>query len=390
MRRDARHEQDITMLTKRLGNTRLIDDQAIQAPGHPYNESDSGDDVRDEHDDDFINDGEIIVQSESDPEEILSVSSSSECEREEEHEGEDERYNHNKVREIDNERVLATDGMIQSDVEIVVDDDDAADNIVADSVAVDSNAVDNVIADCDVADCDTADKVATEGDAPDSDDDASGSIQARLRREAELVETGSRLHGAPEWLLVPASSFARCRETVGERLLHFFDREVLSGRLLGSRSTSSSSSSFNDGHSTHGASVTLEWSKRLYKTAGVTYLRRRRACGSRVAQIELSVKVVDEPLRLYNTLAHELCHAAAWILDDVARPPHGAEFKRWAEVFRRWDGALKITTCHNYAIRYKFNYVCVQCGQEYGRHSRSINTEKQVCGCCRGKLRLRC
>lgn len=45
--------------------------------------------------------------------------------------------------------------------------------------------------------------------------------------------------------------------------------------------------------------------------------------------IELSSKVIDTELKLRNTLAHELCHIAAWILSGEIRPPHGGAFKLW-------------------------------------------------------------
>lgn len=48
------------------------------------------------------------------------------------------------------------------------------------------------------------------------------------------------------------------------------------------------------------------------------------------ARIELSTKVVDSVDRLQRTLLHELCHAAAWLIDHVAKPPHGTHFKYWA------------------------------------------------------------
>ena len=35
------------------------------------------------------------------------------------------------------------------------------------------------------------------------------------------------------------------------------------------------------------------------------------------------MKVLDSRERLEATLAHELCHAAAWLLDRTAKPPHG-------------------------------------------------------------------
>lgn len=39
--------------------------------------------------------------------------------------------------------------------------------------------------------------------------------------------------------------------------------------------------------------------------------------------MELSSKVLDSRDRLRRTLVHELCHVAAWLLDHVAKPPHG-------------------------------------------------------------------
>jgi SprT-like family len=41
------------------------------------------------------------------------------------------------------------------------------------------------------------------------------------------------------------------------------------------------------------------------------------------ARVELSAKVVDRLERLELTLAHELCHAACWVLNHTAKPPHG-------------------------------------------------------------------
>lgn len=180
-----------------------------------------------------------------------------------------------------------------------------------------------------------------------------------------------RLKGAAQWLGREDLPFLKIRELAANRLLRIFDEEVLHGRLLGNGA----------------ALVTMSWSGRLTKTAGVTRMKRL-ACGKRIAAIELSEKVVDEPVRLYNTLAHELCHALQWIVDETAKPPHGQHFKSWANQFRKWDNNLVITTCHEYEIRYKFKYVCAECGQVYGRHSRSIDTTKKVCGRCRGMLRL--
>ena len=47
----------------------------------------------------------------------------------------------------------------------------------------------------------------------------------------------------------------------------------------------------------------------------------------REAAIDLSIKVLDNERRLKETLLHELCHAATWIIDGVRKPPHGSDFK---------------------------------------------------------------
>lgn len=95
---------------------------------------------------------------------------------------------------------------------------------------------------------------------------------------------------------------------------------------------------------------------------------------SRNARIELSTKVLDRPDRLRSTLAHEMCHVAAWLIDGVSRPPHGAAFRAWATRVAR-HAKIEVTTCHRYEIAYRHTYVCTTpaCGQTYGRHSKSID-----------------
>ena len=84
-------------------------------------------------------------------------------------------------------------------------------------------------------------------------------------------------------------------------------------------------------------SVEVIWSKRLTTTAGITRLKRQRQAGivTRLASIELSTKMIDQEDRLRSTLMHEMCHAAAWLVDDVVKPPHGKCFKKWASLGMR-------------------------------------------------------
>ena len=73
----------------------------------------------------------------------------------------------------------------------------------------------------------------------------------------------------------------------------------------------------------------VTWNKRLLTTAGLT--KMRGGVLGKAASMKLSVKVLDSDARLQNTLLHEMCHAAAWLLDGQKKPPHGPSFWKWAE-----------------------------------------------------------
>jgi predicted SprT family Zn-dependent metalloprotease len=121
--------------------------------------------------------------------------------------------------------------------------------------------------------------------------------------------------------------------------------------------------------------------------------------------------VVDGEQRLRETLLHELCHAAAWVVDGSRKPPHGPHFYAWGRKATAATG-LPVTRCHAYAIAFKHTWQCVGwpaasgdghngdgnsgalavaesgsgilvgggrgCGAVIGRHSRSVDIAKQV------------
>lgn len=219
-------------------------------------------------------------------------------------------------------------------------------------------------------------------------------------------------------------------------LLDYLDEHVTAGQL----NTLSAST----------GGVQIKWSKTLRSTAGRANWRRSvtKPSGSPVkgspvkgmvggqkvkvehfANIELADKVIDCEERLVNTLAHEFCHLANFMVSNVRDQPHGASFKAWAvkataclaaarepgaedhdaahgaddRVRPGWR-ACKVTTKHSYEIEWKYLWVCAgreqsaamtflnvratdgSCGAEYGRHSKSIDTERMRCGRCKGKL----
>ncbi|MCJ1425743.1 hypothetical protein MMC29_003643 [Sticta canariensis] len=148
--------------------------------------------------------------------------------------------------------------------------------------------------------------------------------------------------------------------------------------------------------------IQIVWSKKLRSTAGRANwrketLRTKHPDGSvsiksdrHHASIELAEKIIDDEDRLFNTIAHEYCHLANFMISGVKDNPHGKEFKEWA---RKVTGgfshlAVHVTTKHNYAITYKHIWACTQpeCGLEYKRHSRSIDPTRHRCGKCRGSL----
>ena len=102
----------------------------------------------------------------------------------------------------------------------------------------------------------------------------------------------------------------------------------------------------------------------------------------RFCEIHLAVKVLTSADRLRDTLIHEMCHAASWILNDI-RDGHGPVFKSWGKcAVNAFPELPLITRCHNYVINYKFAFICQDCNHQYKRHSKSINPEKQRCGKC--------
>ncbi|KAK4880269.1 hypothetical protein RN001_008415 [Aquatica leii] len=135
----------------------------------------------------------------------------------------------------------------------------------------------------------------------------------------------------------------------------------------------------------------FQWNERMRGTAGFCYCRkvtRRTGIIERNVRIVLSTKVIDSCDRLRDTLIHELCHAATWIVNEVANG-HGDFWKAWATKAQRCFPELPpIKRCHDYVINTKYTYRCMDCGYSIGRHSKSLDTERKRCGYCYGKFEV--
>eukprot|EP01105_Mastigella_eilhardi_P022186 TRINITY_DN544_c0_g2_i3.p1 TRINITY_DN544_c0_g2~~TRINITY_DN544_c0_g2_i3.p1 ORF type:complete len:689 (-),score=131.23 TRINITY_DN544_c0_g2_i3:54-2120(-) len=135
------------------------------------------------------------------------------------------------------------------------------------------------------------------------------------------------------------------------------------------------------------ANMQISWSVRLLSTAGTCVNTKKPSGRERTTRIELASKVVDCPQKLKETLLHEMCHAAVFLIDQVSGAPHGTNFKQWGRRVEKGFPDVRVTTCHNYAIDYKYHYYCTVCSRVYGRQSKSIRLSISRCK-CGGMLRL--
>lgn len=163
-------------------------------------------------------------------------------------------------------------------------------------------------------------------------------------------------------------TFHRTRVGLTSRLVAWFNADIFGSRLP--------------------RDLAVTWSAKLRTTAGLTHYKRRVVGLEHeyTARVELSTKVLDNYDKLRRTLAHEMCHVAAWLLDHVDKPPHGAVFKKWGALAQRRVADMEVSTCHAYEIHQPYKWECGTCGQDYGRHSKSIDVDRQRCGVCKGKL----
>ncbi|XP_076641471.1 uncharacterized protein LOC143352676 [Halictus rubicundus] len=137
--------------------------------------------------------------------------------------------------------------------------------------------------------------------------------------------------------------------------------------------------------------MSIEWNVRMRGTAGFCYNKKSiKTLGGvvRSSRIVLSTKVLDTPDRLRDTLIHEMCHAAAWLINNVS-DGHGPFWTGWAnKAVKTFPDLPPIRRCHDYKIKTKFTYKCVGCGYSIGRHSKSLDVERKRCGHCYGKFEL--
>lgn len=89
------------------------------------------------------------------------------------------------------------------------------------------------------------------------------------------------------------------------------------------------------------------------------------------AKIELAERIIDDEYRLINTITHEYCHPANYMISNVRDKPQGASFKYWGQKCAEaledhplYGGRINVKTKQTYKIDYKYVWVCISCGQK--------------------------
>ncbi|XP_055783621.1 germ cell nuclear acidic protein-like isoform X2 [Salvelinus fontinalis] len=170
----------------------------------------------------------------------------------------------------------------------------------------------------------------------------------------------------------PGSSYSRnfkqIKEELTSKLYHLYNTSVFDSKLP--------------------SNMSVSWNNKMRKTAGYCITGQERGGGNRYARIQLSEKVCDSADRLRDTLVHEMCHAATWLINSV-RDGHGPFWKLYARKATLAHPELPmVTRCHSYDINYKYQYQCSCCKNTLGRHSKSLDTQRFVCALCTGPLVL--
>ncbi|XP_068624777.1 uncharacterized protein [Battus philenor] len=188
---------------------------------------------------------------------------------------------------------------------------------------------------------------------------------------------GSLADNVPSWRCDPEAiqyrdNYKNLREQLTRRLYVDFNKIVFADEL--------------------DKDMPIIWDTKLRTTAGTATNRLiKNAKGDRIRTsiIKLSTKVVDNPQRLRDTLIHELCHAATWLIDGELRAGHGPLWKKWTTRALKKIPELEEISCHHdLEIYFKYCYKCTKCGYSVQRHSKSIDVTKKCCGYCRGKFEV--
>ena len=97
----------------------------------------------------------------------------------------------------------------------------------------------------------------------------------------------------------------------------------------------------------------IRWNARLKTTAG-----RYFGSGNKQIRIEMSSKLLDDERRIFGTLAHEMCHAAVDLIDEIKLPKnksHTLPFLTWLDKVAEAYPESDTHVSHDYWPRNKYH-----------------------------------
>ncbi|XP_048520473.1 uncharacterized protein LOC109538489 [Dendroctonus ponderosae] len=167
------------------------------------------------------------------------------------------------------------------------------------------------------------------------------------------------------------TNFKQHKQELAKRLFSLFNENVFDDAIPGN--------------------CAIEWNTKLTKTAGLCHFKKithRQGQIERQVKISLSTKVLDSPCRLRDTLIHEMCHAASFIVNRIT-DGHGPYWKSWAfKAMEKFPELPPIRRCHDYRINSKYTYKCTGCHYSFGRHTKSLDLDRKRCGYCMGRFEV--
>ncbi|XP_011798568.1 PREDICTED: acidic repeat-containing protein [Colobus angolensis palliatus] len=192
-------------------------------------------------------------------------------------------------------------------------------------------------------------------------------VEKRKTRTRKCKVPGCFLRGLEKSKRYSGKNLKQNRDELVRRIYDLFNRSVCDKKLP--------------------EKLQIGWNNKMLKTAGScstgeTWHPKRH----RFAEIQIGLKVCDSADRIRDTLIHEICHAASWLIDGIC-DSHGDTWKYYARKCNRIHPELpKVTRCHNYKINYKVYYECTGCKTRIGRYTKSLDTSRFICGKCNGSL----
>ncbi|KAI9597994.1 SprT-like family-domain-containing protein [Syncephalis fuscata] len=133
--------------------------------------------------------------------------------------------------------------------------------------------------------------------------------------------------------------------------------------------------------------MVIDWDNKGRRTGGWCHFETQtQEDGSVRAKpyIRLVEKVIDSAERLAEVLVHEMTHAATFVINHTCKAHHGPIFRIWCQRINKIYPTLKTSRTHNFDIYYKYQWRCTNtsCAIIIGRHSKSLDITRKVCGKC--------